>query len=183
MVYLFDNLTTHPTVLKMDVSIFRSSKWIYRAWYYFRMGYSTYLTFILGYFSTLVTVYYLAIKNLPSLLDLFPHFESFVLLGTFVGVPLSVMIGWVHMKRSRLFSSEQDVSVESNPYNYKLPSGYLKEAWGPAMLMQLKLLRKLLETKGLLTDPERADVAELERKMKLLIEGGYVGSPKRKLDF
>ena len=105
----------------MKLGYLRSLTWVYRAWYYFRQGYSTYLTFLLGYVSTLITVYYLAIKNMPPLLDLFPHFASFAIFGTVVGVPSAVVIGWVHMKRSRLFSSEQDIAVESNPYQYKLP--------------------------------------------------------------
>jgi len=167
----------------MNLRSLTSLKWIYRAWYYFRQGYSIYLTFLLGYASTLVTVYYLAIQNMPPLLGMFPHFTLFAVVATVVGVPLAVLVGWIHMKRSRLFSSELDISVESNPYNYKLPPGYLKEAWAPAMLVQLKLLRKLSETKGLLTDPEKAEVAELEGKMASLIEGGYLGSPKRKLNF
>jgi hypothetical protein len=167
----------------MKLGNLRSLTWVYRAWYYFRQGYSTYLTFLLGYVSTLITVYYLAVKNMPPLLDLFPHFASFAIIGTVVGVPSAVVIGWVHMKRSRLFSSEQDIAVESNPYQYKLPPGYLKEAWMPAMLMQLRLLRKISEGKGVLTDAERAEMDELERKIRILLEGGYLGSPKRELNF
>jgi hypothetical protein len=157
--------------------------WTYRAWYYFRMGYSTYLTFLLGYVSTLVTVYYLAVRNMPSLLDLFPHFAEFAIIATMVGLPLGVLIGWVHMKRSGLFSTEQDVSVESNPYNYKLVPGYVKEAWAPIMLMQLKLLRKISEREGLLTGSEEAEINDLEAKMHRLLEGGYLGTPRRRLNF
>ena len=60
---------------------------VIRAWFYFRQGYSTYLTFLLGYVSTLVTVYYPAIKNMPPLLDLFPHFAEFAIIATVVGAP------------------------------------------------------------------------------------------------
>jgi hypothetical protein len=159
------------------------AKWLYRAWYYFRLGYSTYLTFMLGYVSTLVTVYYLAIKNLPPLLDLFPHFVPFALLATVVGAPIAIVAGWIHMKRSRLFSSEQDIATEANPYNYKLPPGYTKEAWVPVMLMQLRFLRKLSEAQGLVTQAERAEMDELERKWAILLSGGHVGHPKRELNF
>ena len=69
------------------------------AWYYFRLGYSTYLTFLLGYASTLVTVYFLAIKNMPVLLEIFPNFELFSVIATVIGVPLSIGIGWLHLKR------------------------------------------------------------------------------------
>lgn len=158
-------------------------KWIYRSWYYFRLGYGTYLTFVLGYASTLVTVYYLAIRNMPPLLDVFPHFVGFAVLATVLGAPLAVVIGWVHLKRSGLFSSELDIGVEANPYNYKLPPGYWKEALAPMMLAQLRILRKLCETEGLLADSDRSEIEELEKKMMTLLKGGYVGSPKRELNF
>ncbi len=165
----------------MKLQMVRSLKWIYRAWFYFRQGYSTYLTFVLGYGSTLVTVYYLAIKNAPLLLDLFPHFVPFGLLATVVGVPLAVVVGWVHLKRSRLYSSEADIAAESSPYNYKLPPGYWREAWFPVMLAQLRLLGRLSEAKGLLTESEKIELEELDKKMVTLVKGGYVGSPRREL--
>jgi len=158
-------------------------RWIYRAWYYFRLGYGTYLTFLLGYVSTLITVYFLAIKNMPPLLDVFPHFLPFAVLATLVGAPLAVVIGWVHLKRSGLFTSELDLAVEANPYQYKLPPGMAKEVSTPTTLMELRILRRLAETNGLLKDSERAQLDDLERKLLTLLEGGYVGVPKRKLNF
>ena len=158
-------------------------RWTYRAWYYFRMGYSTYLTFLLGYVSTLVTVYYLAIRNMPDLLVIFPHFATFGVAATVIGGPLAVVIGWAHLKRSGLFTSEQDITVEANPYQYKLPPGYTKELTIPAALVQLRIMRKLAEASGILTDAERAELDEMEKKFKTLMDGGYIGSPRRKLDF
>jgi len=100
-------------------------------WYYFRIGYSTYLTFLLGYVSTLVMVYYLAIKNLPILVDIFPRFVPFAIVALLVGAPLSVLIGWVHLKRSPAYSSEADIGVEANPYTYKLSPGVWREVFAP----------------------------------------------------
>lgn len=165
----------------MRARIISGSRLLFRAWYYFRMGYSTYLTFILGYVSTLVTVYYLAIRNMPVLLDVFPQFFEFAVLATVVGVPLAVAVGWVHLKRSRLFSSEVDIAVEASPYYYKLPPGWQKEVTVASMFMELRILRKLAETKGLLNDTERAELDVLERKYTTLLEGGYVGSPRRSI--
>ena len=62
-----------------------------RSWYYFRIGYNTYLVFLLGYSSTLVTVYYLAIRNIPELQSLFQRFWLFAVLATVIWVPASVM--------------------------------------------------------------------------------------------
>jgi len=167
----------------MKLGSLASLRWAYRAWYYFRLGYSTYLTFLLGYVSTLITVYYLAIKNIPDLLNIFPHFVPFAALATVAGVPSAVLIGWVHLKRSSLFSSELDVSVEANPYNYKLPPGLAIEVNTPLMLLQLRILRKLAETSNLLTDSEKAQINDLESKLLKLLEGGYVGSPRRQINF
>jgi len=155
-------------------------KYLTRFWYYFRMGYSTYLTFLLGYVSTLVTVYYLAIKNLPYLLDIFPHFETFSILATVIGGPASIIIGWLHLKRTQAYSSEADISVESSPYTYKLSPGVLQEAFAPLYYEILVLVRKLSEAQGLLTSSEKAHIEDIEKKMQTLIEGGYVGKPRRK---
>jgi hypothetical protein len=170
-------------IVKMKLQDLANPKWIYRSWYYFRLGYGTYLTFVLGYASTLVTVYYLAIKNMPPLLDIFPHFVGFAVLATVLGAPLAVVIGWVHLKRSGLFSSELDIGVEANPYNYKLPPGVSMEVMTPATLITLRMLRKIAETDGLLSDSDKAALDDLEKKLLTLLKGGYVGSPKRELNF
>jgi hypothetical protein len=150
-----------------------------RLWYYFRLGYSTYLTFLLGYGSTLVTVYYLAIKNLPALLNIFPHFVPFAVIATALGAPLSVAIGWAHLKRTSAFASEQDISVEASPYTYKLPSGFWREAYFPLYLELLAGMRRLVEAQGKLSVEEKSWIERLERNLKVLVNGGYVGTPRR----
>jgi len=152
-----------------------------RLWYYFRLGYSTYLVFLLGYVSTLITVYYLAVKNIPPLLDAFPHFAPFAVLATIIGIPLSVAIGWVHIKRSAGFSSEVDISVEANPYYYRLAPGWQKEVWFPVYLEMLVLLEKLMVAHEMLSTEERAQIQSLQGKIRTLIAGGIVGTPRRKL--
>jgi len=154
-------------------------RFLARLWYYFRLGYSTYLTFILGYLSTLVTVYYLAIKNLPSLLDLFPHFVPFALLATIIGGPSAILIGWLHLKRTPLYTSEVDIAYEANPYLYKLPPGYTLEAWGPFYLELLVLIERLLDKQKLLTSDDKTRIKEIEERLRVLAEGGMVGKPRR----
>jgi hypothetical protein len=151
-----------------------------RLWYYFRLGYSTYLTFILGYLSTLVTVYYLAIKNLPSLLDLFPRFVPFAALATVIGGPFAILIGWLHLKRTPLYTSEVDITYEANPYLYKLPPGYTREAWGPFYLELLVLMERLLDKQELLTGDDKTRIKEIEERLRVLAEGGMVGKPRRR---
>jgi hypothetical protein len=50
-----------------------------RSWYYFGMGKNTYMAFFLGFVTTLVTVYYLAINSIPFLKSVFPTFWSFAI--------------------------------------------------------------------------------------------------------
>jgi len=159
----------------------RVGRFIGRIWYYFRLGYSTYLTFLLGYVSTLITVYYLAIKNIPDLLTVFPRFVPFAVLATVVGVPFSVIIGWLHLKRSAAFTSEVDISVEANPYYYKLPPGFTLEVYGPLYFELLVMLKKSLNANGLLDENDKARIAALEQKLQTLNEGGMVGKPRRKM--
>jgi len=164
----------------MKLERFANLRWIYRAWYYFRLGYSTYFSFLLGYVSTFVTVYYLAIKNIPDLLTAFPHFAVFVFWGTIVGVPLAVLVGWLHMKRTPVYLAEVDIGVEANPYNYKLPPGYWKEVLTPTFLELLRQNRKILASNNLLSPDDERTISKLEDNLQVLVSGGYVGYPRRK---
>lgn len=153
---------------------------IARLWFYFRMGYSTYLTFLLGYISTLVTVYYLAIKSIPYLLDVFPRFIPFAALATVIGIPIAVGAGWVHYKRSPAFESEVDIQVEANPYYFKFAPGYTLEVLGPLYFELLSLLKRLTDREGLLGAEDRMRIENLEKKLQTLIEGGMVGNPRKR---
>lgn len=156
---------------------------LYPSWYYFRIGYGTYLTFLLGYVSMPVTVYHLAIKNIPFLLDLLPKFIPFAVLATIIGAPLSVAIGWIHLKRRGLYSSEADIGLEANPYNYKLPPSISPEVLYPAYMDMLRILRRVAENNRFLAVSELARIEDLEKKFEFLISGGSVGTPRRKLNF
>ena len=168
-------MEANPAGVILDITRF-----VTRSWYYFRMGYSTYLTFLLGYVSTFVTVYYLAIKDIPILLNIFPHFVTFVVIGTIVGVPLSVLIGWLHLKRTAAWTAEVDIGIEANPYNYKLPPGFWREALAPTFLELLRQNRTVLATNKMLSPEDDQKISELEHKLLILISGGYVGRPRRK---
>jgi hypothetical protein len=89
---------------------------LFRSWFYFRTGWQTYFAFILAAINTLTVTYFLAIENYPSLKAVFPSFEIYILIIVSIGVPLLVLIGYVHFKRSHSFKSEADVLIESNPY-------------------------------------------------------------------
>lgn len=154
---------------------------IARLWYYFRIGYGTYLTFLLGALNTLIVVWYLAIQGAPAIENLFGHFVPFAVVVTLVGVPLSVAMGWLHIKRTPAYSSEMDIGVEANPYYYKLPPGYNREAFAPLYLELLIQTSRLLDAQKLLTNGDKSRIQALEQKMRLLIDGGLVGTPRTRM--
>jgi hypothetical protein len=159
------------------------SRLLSRAWFYFRTGYGTYLVFLLGAANTLTVVYYLLIRNIPQLQDYFPHFTTFAIIAVITGVPVTVLIGWLHLKRSPIYTSELDVGVEANPYYYKMPPGYWPEVIIPTYQETIRYLTRLLEKEKLLTAEDRERIKALDEKMNTLIKGGYVGQPKRKINF
>jgi amino acid permease len=89
---------------------------LFRSWFYFRTGWSTYFAFILAAINTLTVTYFLAIDNYPSLKSVFPSFEQYVAMVVVIGVPLLIIIGYAHYKKTQGFKSEVDVLIETNPY-------------------------------------------------------------------
>ena len=89
---------------------------LFRFWYYFRTGWATYFAFILAAINTLTVTYFLAIDNYPVLKNIFPTFEQYVAISMFVGIPMLVMFGYAHYKKTKAYKSEIDVLIESNPY-------------------------------------------------------------------
>ena len=89
---------------------------LFRSWYYFRQGWSIYFAFILAAINTLTVTYFLAIDNYPILKSVFPSFEQYVAMVVVIGVPLLIIIGYAHYKKTQGFKSEVDVLIETNPY-------------------------------------------------------------------
>jgi hypothetical protein len=143
----------------------------FRAWYYFRTGYSQYFAFLLALGNMYTLTYYLAISNNATLQSVFPNFYLYAIVLTVVGFPLLALIGYYHMKRSRAFSSEMDVSVESNPYSYKLSPGIQRECMAPLYLELLRLGRKSISGEPI-TEEEQRKLHELERKLSTIANGG-----------
>ena len=83
------------------------------------MGWSTYFAFIFAAINTLTVTYFLAIERYPELYVIFPSFPQYVLIITIIGIPLLVLVGYVHYKRTLAFRSEVDVVLESNPYQLR----------------------------------------------------------------
>ena len=88
----------------------------FRAWFYFRNGWSMYFAFIFAAINTLTVTYFLAIERAPSLQTIFPSFFQYVLIVSLIGVPLLIGIGYAHWKRTKARKAEVDIGFETNPY-------------------------------------------------------------------
>ena len=97
----------------------------FRAWFYFRQGWTAYFAFIMAAINVLTVTYFLAIENYPSLQAIFPTFAHYIIIVVGIGVPLLVLVGYFHYKRSQAFAAEADINIEANPYWYKIPQFYL----------------------------------------------------------
>ena len=84
----------------------------FRAWFYFRNGWSLYFAAI----NTLTVTYYLAIEKYPDLHWLFPTFLHYVIIIVSIGIPFLVLVGYVHYKRTAARKAEVDISYETDAY-------------------------------------------------------------------
>ena len=155
-------------------------EFLFRTWYYFRLGYGTYLSFFVGFLTFVSTTYYLAITQIPFLQEVFAHFYAFIVFAILGIIPLSTLIGWFHMKRTLAFPTEVKVSVEANPYNYIITPGKESEIYAPAYLIQLKALQKILEREKMLSVEEKREFENTIAGLEKLLKGGVIGRPKQR---
>jgi len=134
----------------------------FRAWYYFRMGWSTYFAFIFAAINTLTVTYYLAIEKVPGLMSIFPTFAQYVLVVSGLGIPLLVLIGYVHFKRTKAFQSEVEIMIESNPVaSRNIANSEMN------LEINLKLLDVILRLyqNDKISDSELKEIKELHEKL------------------
>jgi len=130
----------------------------FRSWFYFRMGYSTYFVFILAAINTLTVTYFLAIDNYPSLKEFFPSFEQYIVIIVCVGIPLLILVGYAHYKKTLAYKSEADVLIESNPYGRRdLVNSEI------SLQLDLKLISLILK----MSNGEKIDKNEIAEAEKL----------------
>ena len=130
----------------------------YRAWFYFRNGWSTYFAFIFAAVNTLTVTYFLAIERYPFLNEIFPTFPHYIITICMIGVPILILIGYIHFKRSSAYRSEADISIEVNPYFRRILLN--TELMVPFHLKITELLLKLSQN-------EKLDKSEIEEIKKL----------------
>ena len=122
----------------------------------------------------MVTTYYLAIENIPSLKAIFPAFSIYVTVMLVIGIPLLVLIGYLHFRRVPAYSSESDISITSNPFIYKAYPGWQTEVIFPFYLLMGNMMSKISNGEKL-NDEELKELEEIQNKIRVLLKGGYVG--------
>ena len=88
----------------------------FRAWFYFRNGWSLYFAFVFAAINTLTVTFYLAIEKYPDINWMFPTFFHYIVVVCGLGVPLLVIVGYVHYKRTAARKAEVDISYETDAY-------------------------------------------------------------------
>jgi hypothetical protein len=132
----------------------------FRGWFYFRTGWATYFAFIVAAVNALTVTFFLAIEEYPSLSVIFPTFFHYVVIVVGIGVPVLVLVGYIHYKRSKSFRAEQDVLIETSPHFRRILQN--TEVLLPSYLKITELMIKLSENKKL-TDKELEEVSELQK--------------------
>ena len=133
----------------------------FRAWFYFRQGWSTYFAFIFAAVNTLTVTYYLAIENYPFLKNIFPSFEQYILIVVLVGIPLLVLVGYAHYKKTPSYRAEADVWVESNPYQARV---LVNTQFTLALNMKLTGVLLKLSSKEEISEKEINEIKDLQSK-------------------
>ena len=132
----------------------------FRGWFYFRTGWATYFAFIVAAVNALTVTFFLAIEKYPSLSVIFPTFFHYVAIVVGIGVPLLILVGYVHYKRSKSFRAEQDILIETSPHIRRILQN--TEVLLPSYLKITELIIKLSDNKKL-TDTELEEVSNLQK--------------------
>ena len=147
----------------------------FRAWFYFRQGWSTYFAFIFAAINTLTVTYYLAIENYPSLKTIFPSFEQYILLVVLVGIPLLVLVGYAHYKKTPSYRAEADVWVESNPYQARV---LVNTQFTLALNMKLTDVLLKLSSNQEITQKEIEEIKKIQSKFLEHIDDRTISNKK-----
>ena len=134
----------------------------FRGWFYFRTGWATYFAFIVAAINALTVTFFLAIENYPLLSIIFPTFFHYIVIVVSVGVPVLVLVGYIHFKKSKSFRAEQDILIETSPHIRRILQN--TEVLLPSYLKLTELMIKLSENKQL-TDKELEEASKLQKQL------------------
>ena len=152
----------------------------FRAWFYFRQGWSTYFAFIFAAINMLTVTYFLAIENYPTLAAIFPTFEQYILITVLVGVPLLVSVGYAHYKKTPSYRAEADVWMESNPYQARV---LVNSELTLELNMKITDLLLKLSSKQEVKEEEMNEIKALQKKLFEQIANRTISNKKDQLYF
>ena len=143
----------------------------FRGWFYFRQGWSVYFAFIFAAVNTLTVTYFLAIDNYPFLKDIFPSFIHYVAVIVLIGIPLLVLVGYAHYKRTASFKAEADIHIEANPHMRRI---LINTEFMLSMSLQLSELSMRLMNNEKLTGDEMDRLKQLQKEFQKQIDNRVV---------
>lgn len=134
----------------------------FRGWFYFRTGWATYFAFVVAAINALTVTYFLAVENYPTLNSIFPTFFHYVAIVGGLGVPLLVLVGYIHFKKSKSFKAEQDVLIETSPHIRRILVN--TEILLPSYVKLLELVVKLSQNEKL-SDDDMNQISTLKSEL------------------
>ena len=143
----------------------------FRSWYYFRTGWSTYFAFIFAAINTLTVTYFLAIENYPVLKEVFPSFIHYIVIVVLVGIPMLVLVGYAHYKRTASFKAEADIHIEANPHMRRI---LINTEFMLSMSLQLSELSMRLMNNEKLTSDEMDRLKHLQKEFQKQIDNRVI---------
>ena len=150
-------------------------KALFRAWFYFRTGYNLYLAFLIGFASNIVVLFRLGVEPNNTLHSILPSLGIFTAVGLLVAIPVGILTGLYHMKRTGAYAADASVATEANPYIYKVVPGKEKEVFLPLWILTVQSLARMLDQQKTMTPEEKKEVEEILNKANSLLDGEYVG--------
>ena len=143
----------------------------FRGWFYFRQGWSVYFAFIFAAINTLTETYFIAIENYPVLKEVFPSFIHYIVIVVLVGIPLLVLIGYAHYKRTASFKAEADIHIEANPHMRRI---LINTEFMLSMSLQLSELSMRLMNNEKLTSDEMDRLKHLQKEFQKQIDNRVI---------
>ena len=138
------------------------SNLLFRAWFYFRNGWGTYFAFVFAAINTLVVTYFLAIERYPSLNTMFPTFLHYVVAVVSIGIPLLVIVGYIHYKKSAAVQAEAEIGFETNPFFRRMLIN--TEIVIPLQLKLTELILKISKNEKV-TDKELEEIKKIQNEL------------------
>ena len=134
----------------------------------------------MGYASNIAVLYKLVVVDNKVLAPEFSSLTVFTIFGILVSVPTAIVLGLFHVRRTGAYAADASLSVESNPYTYKLIPGKEREVLVPLMILTARGLAKVLEKQDSLDPREKAQFDRVLSKAATLMQGGTIGLTKQR---